>query len=237
MGICAAVERVSWGVWDGYEVALAPRNYVRALQRAGAIATDPAARPGRGRRPRRAARPDRRAAPRGRRRHRPGELRRGAAPGDEGDLARARRLRAGADPAGARARHAGARDLPRDAADQRGDGRDARPAPARVDRRRPPPLDRRELRHPPGAAGRGDARLRGRRDRRTARDVPPPPGRGEGGRGPDRQRLVGRRRHRRGDRAPRPPLRPRRRLAPRGGRDERDHPGAGRGRAGAGRLS
>jgi putative glutamine amidotransferase len=38
VGICAAVERVSWGVWDGYEVALAPRNYVRALQRAGAIA-------------------------------------------------------------------------------------------------------------------------------------------------------------------------------------------------------
>src|SRR6201992_923709 len=36
--IGAAVERVSWGVWDGYEVSLAPRNYVRALQRAGAIA-------------------------------------------------------------------------------------------------------------------------------------------------------------------------------------------------------
>ena len=38
VGICAAVERVSWGVWDGYEVTLAPRNYVRALQGAGAIA-------------------------------------------------------------------------------------------------------------------------------------------------------------------------------------------------------
>jgi putative glutamine amidotransferase len=38
VGICAAVERVSWGVWDGYEVTLAPRSYVRALQRAGAIA-------------------------------------------------------------------------------------------------------------------------------------------------------------------------------------------------------
>jgi putative glutamine amidotransferase len=38
VGICAAVERVSWGVWDGYEVTLAPRNYVRSLQRAGAIA-------------------------------------------------------------------------------------------------------------------------------------------------------------------------------------------------------
>ena len=29
IGICAAVERVSWGVWDGYEVTLAPRNYVQ----------------------------------------------------------------------------------------------------------------------------------------------------------------------------------------------------------------
>ena len=37
VGICAAVERVSWGVWDGYEVTLAPRNYVRALQKAGAV--------------------------------------------------------------------------------------------------------------------------------------------------------------------------------------------------------
>jgi putative glutamine amidotransferase len=38
VGICAAVERVSWGVWDGYEVTLAPRTYVKSLQRAGAIA-------------------------------------------------------------------------------------------------------------------------------------------------------------------------------------------------------
>ncbi len=38
VGICAAVERVSWGVWDGYEVALAPRAYVRAVQRAGGLA-------------------------------------------------------------------------------------------------------------------------------------------------------------------------------------------------------
>jgi putative glutamine amidotransferase len=38
IGICAGVERVSWGVWDGYEVALAPRNYVNAVQRAGALA-------------------------------------------------------------------------------------------------------------------------------------------------------------------------------------------------------
>ena len=38
IGICAAIERVSWGVWDGYEVTLAPRNYVDAVQRAGGLA-------------------------------------------------------------------------------------------------------------------------------------------------------------------------------------------------------
>ncbi len=38
VGICAAIERVSWGVWDSYEVTLAPRNYVGAVQRAGGLA-------------------------------------------------------------------------------------------------------------------------------------------------------------------------------------------------------
>jgi putative glutamine amidotransferase len=38
IGICAGIERVSWGVWDGYEVTLAPRSYVRCVQKAGAIA-------------------------------------------------------------------------------------------------------------------------------------------------------------------------------------------------------
>jgi putative glutamine amidotransferase len=38
IGICAAIERVSWGVWDGYEVTLAPRGYVAAVQRAGGLA-------------------------------------------------------------------------------------------------------------------------------------------------------------------------------------------------------
>jgi putative glutamine amidotransferase len=37
IGICAAVERVSWGVWSEYEVTLVPRSYVRAVQRAGGI--------------------------------------------------------------------------------------------------------------------------------------------------------------------------------------------------------
>ncbi len=47
IGICAAVERVSWGVWDGYEVTLVPRGYIAAVQRARGIAIalppDPAA--------------------------------------------------------------------------------------------------------------------------------------------------------------------------------------------------
>jgi len=38
IGICAAIERVSWGVWDGYEVTLAPRAYVTAVQHAGGLA-------------------------------------------------------------------------------------------------------------------------------------------------------------------------------------------------------
>ena len=38
IGICAAVERVSWGVWDSYEVTLVPRTYVRCVQKAGGIA-------------------------------------------------------------------------------------------------------------------------------------------------------------------------------------------------------
>jgi putative glutamine amidotransferase len=37
IGICAAVERVSWGVWNEYEVTLVPRSYVRAVQRAGGL--------------------------------------------------------------------------------------------------------------------------------------------------------------------------------------------------------
>lgn len=37
VGICAAVERVRWGPWDT-EVTMAPRNYARAVQDAGAVA-------------------------------------------------------------------------------------------------------------------------------------------------------------------------------------------------------
>ena len=133
-----------WGVWDGYEVTLAPRSYVargaaRRRRRARA-----AARRGGGR-----------ASPTccstgstalilaGGADIDPAQLRRRAAPGDEGHLARARPLRAGAGAAGARARHAGAGDLPRHAAAQRRAGRHARPAPARVARQRGAPHGRR----------------------------------------------------------------------------------------------
>ncbi|HEX8751927.1 MAG TPA: gamma-glutamyl-gamma-aminobutyrate hydrolase family protein [Solirubrobacterales bacterium] len=38
IGICAALERVSWGAWRNEAVALAPRNYALAVQRAGGLA-------------------------------------------------------------------------------------------------------------------------------------------------------------------------------------------------------
>jgi putative glutamine amidotransferase len=38
IGICAAVERVSWGVWDSYEVTLVPRRYIGCVQKAGGLA-------------------------------------------------------------------------------------------------------------------------------------------------------------------------------------------------------
>jgi putative glutamine amidotransferase len=38
IGICASLERVSFGVWHDYEVALSGRKYVGAVQRAGGLA-------------------------------------------------------------------------------------------------------------------------------------------------------------------------------------------------------
>jgi putative glutamine amidotransferase len=38
IGICAAIERVSWGVWIDEEVLMAPHHYPEAVQRAGGIA-------------------------------------------------------------------------------------------------------------------------------------------------------------------------------------------------------
>jgi putative glutamine amidotransferase len=37
IGLCAAIERASWGAWDE-EAALLPRSYARAVQRAGGLA-------------------------------------------------------------------------------------------------------------------------------------------------------------------------------------------------------
>ena len=74
-----------WGVWDGYEVTLAPRTYVDARCSAPA-GWRSCCRPTRPRpsEPDRAARPRRRAAAGRRRRHRPRQLRRRAAPRDAG---------------------------------------------------------------------------------------------------------------------------------------------------------
>ncbi len=38
IGICAAIERVSWGAWTDTEVVHTPRNYVRMVSAAGGIA-------------------------------------------------------------------------------------------------------------------------------------------------------------------------------------------------------
>ncbi len=37
IGICAAIERVSWGAWLELEALIVPRTYARAVQRAGGI--------------------------------------------------------------------------------------------------------------------------------------------------------------------------------------------------------
>ena len=139
---------------------------------------------------------DRRGGPR------PGALRRGPVRAHGEDLPRARRVRAGAHAGGAPARAAVPGDLPRDAAAQRGAGRDAQPAPRRRGRRAvPPPRDRHLRRHrardrpEAGIARRGGA---GRAGARGA--LPPPPDHRPAGRGPARLR-PGPRRRGRGHRA------------------------------------
>ena len=74
----------------------------------------------------------------------------GARPHEQtkGYVARARPLRARADPRRARARHAGARHLPRDADAQRGLRRHYRPAPARLPGARGPPPHAGHVRRP-----------------------------------------------------------------------------------------
>ena len=229
IGICAAVERVSWGVWDGYEVTLAPRAYVRAVQRAGGIAI--------------VLPPDEAAV---------------AEPDLLLDRVDALMLAGGADidPASygaephpetrgtwpdrdafelALARRALERDMPvlgicrgmqlLNVALRR----DAGPAPAGGARRRDAPHRRRHLQRAPRAARPGARSPAPRRGRGLRRLVPPPPGRRPARRGAEGDGMVGRGRPRRGDRAARQALRPRRRLAPRGGREQQGDRGARRG--------
>ena len=176
IGICAAIERASWGAWSGEEVTMAPRAYAAAVQRAGALALllapDEAV----------VADPD----PLldridalllgGRRRYRPGDLRRRRAPRDEGDLARARSLRARARRARAGAGPAGAGDLPRHAAPQYRPWRDPGPAPAGASRAREATAPRRQLRRARGPPRGRNAGLRSGRRRAADGQVPPPPG-------------------------------------------------------------
>ena len=77
IGICTALERARWSVWD-QEAALLPHNYIQAVQAAGGLALLLAPDPLLVRAPGRDPGPARRADAGGRRRHRPGGLWRGA---------------------------------------------------------------------------------------------------------------------------------------------------------------
>ncbi len=70
IGMCTALERARWSVWDQQAVLL-PRNYVQAVQRAGGLALMLPPDPRLVEDPGEALGPDRRPAARGRRRHRP----------------------------------------------------------------------------------------------------------------------------------------------------------------------
>src|SRR6478735_8212885 len=137
IGICAAVERARWGVWD-QDAFLIARTYVAAIQEAGGLAIvlppDQAL----------IADPDDvldlldgLLLAGGR--HRPRRLRRRCPSGDEGLGPGARHVRDRADAPRARARPPAARHLPRHAADERRARRDARTAPARQPRAPRPP--------------------------------------------------------------------------------------------------
>ena len=172
IGICTALERARWSVWD-QQAYLLPRSYVDAVQRAGGHRAAAAARRDAPGRPRRDPRPARRAHPGRRRRHRSRGLR-GAGPRrDPRHGARARRLRDRAHPPRPRARPPAAGHLPRHAAHERRRGRHAAAAPAREPRpprapAQPGLLRRRRPRRAPGRrlAGR-PRRGRGRRTPRS----------------------------------------------------------------------
>ena len=231
IGICAAIERVSWGVWSGYEVTLAPRGYVTAVQSAGGLGIvlppDPAA----------VEDPDLLL-----------------------DRVDALMLAGGADldPASygaephaetkgtwperdrfelALTRRALEREMPvlgicrgMQLLNVALGGTLVQHLPealgSEVHRTLAGTFGEHEVRLEPGIA-----RPRGGRDRGPRRQVPSSPGRRPGRRGPAGQRLVGARRPDRGDRAARQALRPRPALAPGGGSGQPPDRGPGRGRA------
>ena len=82
IGICTALERARWSVWD-QEAALLPRNYIEAVHAAGGLAVMIPPDPVLVERPERGAGPARRDGAGGRRRHRPRRLRRAAPRGDD----------------------------------------------------------------------------------------------------------------------------------------------------------
>ena len=216
IGICAAIERVRWGPWDE-TVVMAPRR-TRPQSRKPARCVSAAARRSGQRRAGRAPRSSRRALPRGRLRCRPGAYGAQTASEDARFVAGARRVRGVAHPPGAGARYAGLGQLPGHGAPECRLRRDPRAEPPRPDRLRPPPAHAGCLRRSRGSPGARLAARTGGRRRATGGQVAPSSGHRSGGRGPDRDRLVGARRRDRGDRGSRPALRPRRALASRGGR-------------------
>ena len=154
IGLCTALERAQWSVWD-QEAVLLPRSYADAVQRAGGVAVLLPPDPRAGEDPSPWLEHRRRADPGRRRRRRPELLRRRARSRDARHGARAGRVRDRAHARGDGARPPAARHLPRDAGDERGPRRDPDPAPA--GRRRPP--------RPPALAG----LVRRRRPRRAPR--------------------------------------------------------------------
>ncbi len=213
IGICAAVEQARYGPWDEL-AALVPRTYPEAVQRAGGIAMLlPPDRVAEG--PGGAPRPPRRAHRRGRRRHRRRQLRRRTAPrGDEHQPGpRPVRDRAGGPPSTGRCRFwasaAACRSSTSRPAAPSSSTCPAGSAPTCTGRRAGQWAEH-EVRLEPDSLAPG-----GRRERLTVKShhhqgVAGP---ATGSRSPDGRR----RRDGRGDRVPRPLLRPRRPLASGGG--------------------
>ena len=218
IGICTALARANWGVWDRREAALLAFSYIEAVQRAGGMAVM--------------------IPPDGRFEHDPDEIldlldglilaggndidpaRYGADPDpqthhlvperDRSELALAIRA--------VRARHPRARHLPRHAAAQRRVRRNAHPAPPGRARPRGAPPHTGELRR---VRPRRSSDLWLTRSARCGRgaarhEVPSSSGRGHHRRGPRRHRPVDDRRSPRGDRGARAPIRAGRPVASRG---------------------